>query len=180
VIEVGSGYTSAVTLDTSEHFLDGQVECCFIDPHPELLLSLITDRDRQRSRLIHSRLQDVDLALFDSLEARDVLFIDSTHVSKVNSDVNYLFFEILPRLTPGTMVHIHDVFPSFEYPLDWLRAGRAWNEQYVLRAFLEFNTAFRIRLFGAHMIHRHPDWFRANMPLCLKNPGGAFWMERMS
>jgi len=180
VIEVGSGYTSALTLDTNEHFLDGSVDCCFIDPHPELLLSLITDGDRNRSRVIHSRLQDVDLALFDSLEARDVLFIDSTHVSKVNSDVNYLFFEILPRLASGTMVHIHDVFPSFEYPLDWLRAGRAWNEQYVLRAFLEFNTGFKIRLFGAHMILRHPDWFRAHMPLCLKNPGGAFWMERMS
>jgi predicted O-methyltransferase YrrM len=180
VIEVGSGYTSALTLDTNEHFLGGRVECCFIDPHPELLLSLITDEDRQRSRVIHSRLQDVDLALFDSLEAGDVLFIDSTHVSKVNSDVNYLFFEILPRLAPGTMVHIHDVFPSFEYPLDWLRAGRAWNEQYLLRAFLEFNTGFKIRLFGAHMILRHPEWFRAHMPLCLKNPGGAFWMERMS
>jgi predicted O-methyltransferase YrrM len=180
VIEVGSGYTSALTLDTNEHFLENRVTCTFIEPHPELLLSLLTDDDRRTARVIRSRLQDVDLAVFDELEAGDILFIDSTHVSKVNSDVNRLFFEILPRLAPGTLVHLHDVFPSFEYPLDWLRNGRAWNEQYVLRAFLQFNATFTIRLFGSHMIQRHPDWFRMNMPLCLKNPGGAFWMQRVT
>jgi predicted O-methyltransferase YrrM len=180
VIEVGSGYTSALTLDTSEHFLGDSVETCFIEPHPQLLLSLITEADRQRSRVFQCRLQEVDLALFDTLGANDMLFIDSTHVSKVGSDVNYLFFEILPRLAPGVIVHLHDIFPGFEYPIDWLKQGRAWNEQYVLRAFLEFNASFRIRLFGSHMIQRDPEWFRAHMPLCLKNPGGAFWMERVA
>jgi hypothetical protein len=180
LIEVGSGYTSALTLDTNECFLDNQLECTFIEPQPDLLLRLITDSDRQRCKVIPSRLQDIDLGLFDTLEARDILFIDSSHVSKVNSDVNRLFFEIIPRLAQGTMVHIHDVFPSLEYPLDWLRQGRAWNEQYVLHAFLQFNSSYRIRLFGSHMVDRHPDWFRDHMPLCLRNPGGAFWMERVS
>ncbi len=180
VIEVGSGYTSALTLDTSEHFLGDSVETCFIEPHPQLLLSLITEADRQRSRVIRSRLQEIDLALFDALGANDILFIDSTHVSKVGSDVNHLFFEILPRLAPGTIVHLHDIFPGFEYPLDWLQQGRAWNEQYILRAFLEFNASFKILLFGSHMIQRDPEWFRAHMPLCLKNPGGAFWMEKVA
>ena len=180
LIEVGSGYTSAVTLDTNDRFLEGQIECCFIEPNPDQLSNLMTDQDRLRYKVIQSRLQQVDLGLFDVLEARDILFIDSTHVSKVNSDVNRLFFEILPRLAPGTMVHIHDVFRGFEYPLDWLRQGRAWNEQYVLRAFLQFNSSFKIRLFGNHMVSRHTDWFRTHMPLCLRNPGGAFWMERTS
>ena len=63
-----------------------------------------------------------------------------------------MFFEILPRLKPGTFVHIHDVFYPFEYPLDWLREGRAWNEQYLLRAFLQFNGSFKIRLFGQYMV----------------------------
>ena len=179
IIEVGSGFTSALTLDTNERFLGNNIECSFIEPHPSLLFSVINDADRRRVRVIESPLQNVALDAFDVLERGDVLFVDSTHVSKVNSDVNYLFFEILPRLTVGTMVHIHDVFPSFEYPLDWLRQGRAWNEQYVLRAFLQFNNAFKVRLFGSHMIARYPDWFRARMPLCLKNPGGAFWMERV-
>jgi predicted O-methyltransferase YrrM len=179
LIEVGSGYTSALILDTNERFLDNGVACTFIEPYPELLLTLLEERDRPRVRIIPSRLQDVDLRLFDALEARDVLFIDSTHVAKVSSDVNRLFFEILPRLAPGTLVHIHDVFAGFEYPLEWLRQGRAWNEQYLLRAFLQFNDRFRIRLFGNYLIGRHPDWFRSHMPLCLTNPGGAFWMERI-
>lgn len=178
LIEIGSGYTSALSLDTNERFLDNGMECTFIEPYPTLLLSLLTDADRERCRLIPSKLQDVDLALFDTLEPGDVLFVDSSHVSKVNSDVNRLFFEILPRLAPGTFVHVHDVFPGFEYPLEWLRAGRAWNEQYLLRAFLQYNAQFRIRLFGSYMVERHAEWFRAHMPLCLKNPGGAFWMER--
>jgi predicted O-methyltransferase YrrM len=180
LIEVGSGYTSALTLDTNERFLDNRIECTFIEPDPKLLFSLITEADRRRCRVIASRLQDVDLSVFDTLGPRDILFIDSTHVAKVNSDVNRLFFDILPRLTPGTIVHIHDVFPSLEYPVEWLRQGRAWNEQYVLRAFLQFNSRFRIRLFGSYMIERYADWFRDRMPLCLKNPGGAFWMERVS
>jgi hypothetical protein len=180
LIEVGSGYTSALTLDTNERFLHNQIECTFIEPYPELLLSLISEGDKARTRVIPTRLQDVPLALFDSLEAGDILFIDSTHVAKVNSDVNYLFFEIIPRLAPGTMIHVHDVFPGFEYPIDWLREGRAWSEQYVLRAFLQFNASFRIRLFGNYMVQRHTDWFRTHMPLCLKNPGGALWMERVA
>jgi predicted O-methyltransferase YrrM len=180
LIEVGSGYTSALTLDTNERFLDNRIECTFIEPDPKLLFSLITEADRERCRVIASRLQDVDLSLFDTLGPGDILFIDSTHVAKVNSDVNRLFFDILPRLAPGTIVHIHDVFPSLEYPVEWLRQGRAWNEQYVLRAFLQFNSRFRIRLFGSYMVERYADWFRDRMPLCLKNPGGAFWMERVS
>ncbi len=178
LIEVGSGYTSALTLDTNQHFLGGRLNCTFIEPYPELLNSLLRPEDRPSVTLIEAKLQEVDLGVFDALQAGDVLFVDSTHVSKVGSDVNRLFFEVLPRLAPGVFIHIHDVFASLEYPLDWLRAGRAWNEQYVLRAFLQFNDRFRIRMFGNHMIQRHPDWFRSHMPLCLENPGGAFWMEK--
>jgi predicted O-methyltransferase YrrM len=179
LIEVGSGFTSALTLDTNERFLDNRLECMFIEPYPELLQSLLKEGDHQHVTILPTRLQDVDLSVFDVLEARDVLFIDSTHVAKVNSDVNRLFFEVLPRLAPGTFVHIHDVFAGFEYPLEWLREGRAWNEQYLLRAFMQFNDRFRVRLFGHDIILRHADWFRAHMPLCLNNPGGAFWMEKI-
>jgi hypothetical protein len=180
LIEVGSGYTSALTLDTNEHFLENRLACTFIEPYPELLLSLLTEDDKRRCRIVPTPFQAVDLAIFDTLESGDVLLIDSTHVSKANSDVNRLFFEVLPRLPAGILVHIHDVFPGFEYPVDWLRAGRAWNEQYLLHAFLQFNSAFRIRLFGSHMVQRHPDWFRTRMPFCLRNPGGAFWMEKVA
>jgi hypothetical protein len=179
IIEVGSGYTSALALDVNDRFLDGQTDHWFIEPYPDLLFSLITEADRRRSRIVQARLQDVGLETFKTLGPGDVLFIDSTHVAKVNSDVTYLFFEILPNLAAGVMVHLHDVFPGFEYPIEWLRQGRAWNEQYVLRAFLQFNDTFRVRLFGSYMIRRYADWFSSRMPLCLRNPGGAFWMEKV-
>ena len=179
LIEVGSGYTSALTLDTNQRFLDSRLSCTFIEPYPELLRTLLHPGDEQCVTIIPTRLQDVDLAVFDALAAGDVLFIDSTHVAKVNSDVNRLFFEILPRLATGTFIHIHDVFAGFEYPVQWFREGRAWNEQYVLRAFLQFNEHFRIRLFGNYIVPRHAAWFREHMPLCLNNPGGALWMEKI-
>jgi hypothetical protein len=178
LIEIGSGYSSAVTLDTNEQFLSGTVACTFIEPFPDLLFSLLKPGDRQNVTIVPKRLQEVDITLFDELRARDVLFVDSTHVSKVNSDVNRIVFEILPRLADGVFIHIHDVFSGFEYPIDWLREGRAWNEQYLLRAFLQFNADFKIRLLGNYLVQRYPDWFREHMPLCLKNPGGALWLER--
>jgi hypothetical protein len=179
LIEVGSGFTSALILDTNEKFLDGRLDCRFIDPFPSLVESLLTSADRERHQIIASRLQDIPVDDFRWLEPGDVLLIDSTHVAKVGSDVNFLFFEVLPRLARGTLIHIHDVFPSFEYPVEWLRQGRAWNEAYLLRAFLQFNSAFSVRLFGSFMIQRHREWFERHMPLCLRNPGGAFWMEKI-
>ena len=79
--------------------------------------------------------------MFEKLEAGDVLFIDSSHVAKTGSDVNYLFFEVLPRLRRGVRVHVHDIFLPIEYPRDWvIDENRSWNEQYVLRALLMFSS----------------------------------------
>ncbi len=178
IIEVGSGNSSCVTLDTNEHFFNNQIACTFIEPFPAFLESLLKPTDK--INLVPSRLQEVDLRVFDALEKGDILFIDSTHVSKINSDVNRVFFEILPRLKQGVFIHIHDVFPTFEYPEEWVREGRIWNEQYVLRAFLQCNDHFRIRLFCGLLVDYHRAWFEKKMPLVLANPGGALWIEKMS
>src|SRR5690606_1842332 len=146
LIEVGSGHSSCVTLDTNELFLGGSVETTFIEPYPELFMSLIKESDRAKINIVPTRLQDVDLSLFETLQANDILFIDSTHVSKINSDVNYIFFEILPRLASGVYIHFHDIFFPFEYPKAWVYEGRAWNEAYILRAFLQYNNAFSVVL----------------------------------
>ena len=130
-IEVGSGDSSCALLDANDRFFEGSLELTFIEPYADYLRSLLSAEEAQRLRLLESRLQDVPLEEFERLQAGDVLFIDSTHVSKLGSDVNHLLFEILPRLAPGVHVHIHDVFWPFEYPHHWLAEGRAWNEQYV-------------------------------------------------
>ena len=180
LIEVGSGFSSAVVLDTNDLFLDGNISCTFIEPNPQRLLSLFTDKDRRSQRLIAAPVQNVDLAVFEQLEANDILFVDSSHVSKVHSDVNRIVFEILPRLAKGVLIHFHDVFYPFEYPKEWITNGVAWNEDYLLRAFLQYNHAFRIEWFNAYMGCFHQNTLRETMPLWLKNPGGSIWLRKVS
>lgn len=179
IIEVGCGNSSCVTLDTNDRFFESRIELSFIEPYPEFFHSLLRPEEKERVRLLVQRLQDVPVAEFERLEPRDILFIDSTHVSKLNSDVNYFLFEIFPRLRPGVYIHIHDVFFPFEYPIEWLEEGRAWNEQYVLRAFLQFNDRFKIRFFNTYLFQKHRAWFEAHMPRCLAHPGGSIWLERV-
>ncbi|MBM3392172.1 MAG: class I SAM-dependent methyltransferase [Betaproteobacteria bacterium] len=150
----------------------------FIEPYPKLLMSMLKSEDQARCRIIPSRLQDVPLDEFAALEANDILFIDSTHVGKVGSDVNRVFFDILPRLNKGVYIHFHDIFYPFEYPKAWIFKGRAWNEAYMLRTFLQFNTSFRVVLMNTFMQHFHEAFFKERMPLCLKNPGGSIWLRR--
>lgn len=179
IIEVGSGYSSAVILDTNERFFGGAISCTFVEPFPDRMTALLKPGDEAANELIPSPVQDIDPQRFTELDAGDILFIDSTHVSKTGSDVNHLFLEVLPRLRSGVWVHVHDVFYPFEYPEEWVYEGRAWNESYMLRAFLAFNEAFRIRFFATYMMTAHEDWFAREMPLCLRNPGGNIWLQRV-
>ena len=177
IIEIGSGFSSCVTLDTNELFFDNSIETTFIEPYPDLLMSLVKESDKTVIQVIPRRLQDVSLDRFSKLEENDILFVDSTHVGKLDSDVNRIFFDILPSLAPGVNIHFHDVFYPFEYPMAWIYEGRAWNEMYVLRAFLQYNSKFTIELMNTCMQHFHRPFFEANMPLCLKNPGGSIWLR---
>lgn len=177
IIEVGSGFSSCAMLDTSEKHLDLSVKFTFIEPYPELLKSLVRSDDLASVNIIESRLQDVPVNQFHQLNSGDFLFIDSTHVSKTGSDVNYLLFEILPNLKDGVYIHIHDIFYPFEYPKEWIFGGRSWNEIYALRAFLQFNTRFTVEMMNTFLEHFHRHRFATRMPLCLKNTGGSIWLR---
>ncbi len=178
IVEVGSGYSSAAMMDINELFFDNSIDCTFIDPYPQLLRSLTKDSDHQRVRILGYKVQDVDDSIFRQLTASDILFIDSSHVAKTGSDVNYILFKILPLLAAGVYIHFHDVFYPFEYPQPWAFEGRAWNEAYLLRAFLQYNRAFKIRFFTTYLMHKHRSLFESGMPLCLKNTGGSIWLEK--
>jgi hypothetical protein len=177
VIEVGSGYSSAMILDTVDGWLGGATEVTFIEPYPELLRSLLLPGDEDRVTLMEQPVQDVGLELFTGLGPRDVLFIDSTHVVKPGSDVNHLTFEVLPRLGANVWIHIHDMFFPFEYPPPWVREGRAWQEAYLMRAFLMFNPRFEIRWFQGLLLARHGDLLRKRLPQVSMNAGGNLWLE---
>lgn len=178
IIEVGSGFSSCVTLDTNKLFFDNKIDCTFIEPFPDLLHSLITKDDKMATKIIPHNIQDVSLEAFSELQANDILFIDSTHVSKIDSDVNYIFFEVLPSLKSGVYIHFHDIFYPFEYPKEWVFEGRGWNEDYILRAFLQYNNDFRIIFFNDFLCRFYKDIIREKMPLCLKNTGGAIWIKK--
>lgn len=178
IIEVGSGFSSCMILDTNDLFFGGSIQNTFIEPYPDLLLSLVRDTEKNKLRLVRTRLQDVAASEFSALEANDILFIDSTHVGKINSDVNRIFFELLPSLSPGVHVHFHDIFFPFEYPKEWIYEGRAWNEAYMLKSFLQYNSSFRIVLMNTFMERFHEPFFREKMPLCLKNTGGSIWIRK--
>lgn len=180
IIEVGCGYSSALMLDTNTRHFDNEIELTFIEPYPELLESLMLEGDDERCQIKPIAVQDVDLGIFDSLASGDILFIDSTHVSKLGSDVNRLIFDVLPRLAPGVVIHIHDIGPSFNYPDQWIREGRAWNESYLVRAFLAYNTEFEIMAWGPYLHTEHREFMDVQMPMTATERGNSLWIRRTS
>ncbi|MBL9201328.1 MAG: class I SAM-dependent methyltransferase [Opitutaceae bacterium] len=180
IVEVGSGFSSAAMLDLNDHVFGGGVHLTFIDPDMARLRPLLRPGDESRTTLIEKRVQEVPLDPFRALGENDVLFIDSSHVSKIGSDVNRLFFDVLPALAPGVLIHIHDVAGNLEYPREWLDEGRAWNEQYLLRAFLMNNRDYRIELFSGWLFNTRHAWFREKMPLCARGGGGQIWLRKLA
>ncbi len=178
MIEVGSGYSSLLAADVNRTHLGGKMEFTCIEPYPRDFLNQSIDG---LTRLLVSRVEEVELGLFRRLGPGDVLFIDSSHVAKTGSDVNYLYFEVLPRLKRGVRVHIHDIFLPAEYPKDWvLTLNRSWNEQYLLRALLMHSRRFKV-LFGSnYAVLRFPKQVcRAlGVPLGQGFGGGSFWIQR--
>lgn len=164
VVEVGSGYSSAVMLDVG-------VPVLCIDPEPERLLSLMQPGDVPQ--ILNQPVQDVPLEVFESLGRGDVLFVDSSHIAKMGSDVNHIFFEILPRLHSGVWVHFHDIFWPFEYPREWIEYGWLRNEAYVLRALLTHTNEWSIRLFSSYLSVFHSQEIPADLI-----HGGSIWLER--
>jgi len=177
-IEVGSGYSSTVTLDACE-MLGAGTRITLIEPYPNRLLGLLSKKDNPKELLISKHIQDVDPSLFDELNEGDILFIDSSHVVKFASDVQFIFTVVLPRLKPGVIVHFHDIFWPFEYPLEWLKEGCAWNEAYFLRVFLMNNENYEILYFNDFMAQTHGELLRKYLPLSTKNAGCSFWMKKL-
>lgn len=150
IIEVGSGFSTAVMLDTNEQCFNNDIDIISIEPYPDRLRKLLRKTDA--INIYEKRLEDMPLDFFQCLGENDILFIDSSHVSKFNSDVNFIFFNVLPKLKSGVYIHFHDIFYPFIYPKEWIYEGRAYNEMYLLRAFLMNNEKYSIQLFPDMLI----------------------------
>ena len=178
IIEVGCGYSSALVMDVNERHFQNSIDTTFIEPFPQTLYGLMRSGDRERAHVIQDYLQEVPLTVFADLRAGDILFIDSSHVSKTDSDLNHLLFYVLPALEQGVYIHFHDIFFPFEYPKGWVAEGRAFNECYVLRAFLMNNPAYSIELFSSYLWTKHRHDLAA-MPLCCTREGGSLWLKKV-
>jgi hypothetical protein len=178
LIEIGSGWSSACTLDTVDHYLEGACDLTFIDPYPQLLRDILGDAT-DRVRILELPVQRVPPAVFEALEAGDILFVDSTHVVRTGSDVCFELFEVLPRLARGVLVHIHDMFWPFEYSRQWVvEENRSWNELYAVRAFLSYNERWRIVLFNDYLAKLEGGMIEAACPQLMRDTGGALWLQR--
>ncbi len=198
VIEIGRGNTTLILAAAlRKNAIEGYPgELTSIEPYPAAYLKSGVPGLTQ---LVEKPVQQVPLELFRSLGENDILFIDSSHVVSMDSDVLYEFLRILPELAPGVLVHIHDVFTPLDYPEKFVMQNLCfWGEQYLLEAFLSFNTAFQVMWSASAMQQFHsailrqafPSWEGsfARMPEALKmySPSldgknvwpCSFWMER--
>lgn len=180
IIEVGSGFSSALMLDVNEKYFDNKIDLEFIEPYPERLYGLLSEQDKKRVVLRIQGVQYMDLNVFRSLGDKDILFIDSTHVAKTGSDLLYLFFEVLPVLQSGVFIHFHDIFNNFEYLPDHFHwaPGFAWNENYFLRSFLMYNEQYEVVLFSHYLDSKYKNRILEKMPDYPALTGGQFWMKK--
>lgn len=184
IVEIGSGNSSLITLAAlKKNYAESGKRASFtaIEPYPSEKLSALQNRNLEfvNFELIPQKLQDVNPDYFRELEANDVLFVDSSHVYKPGSDVEYEFLKIYPYLKKGVFVHIHDIFIPRDYPLKWNRKYfRFWNEQYYLETFLLLNDHFKI-LSGLNMLHHYKlEIFTKHIEAYSeKSSSGSFWLQ---
>jgi hypothetical protein len=181
IFEIGSGFStfvSAKALLLNEKETGSKCELTAIEPYPN---GTLRAGFPGLARLERKLIQDVDSSVFRLLKANDILFIDSSHVLKIGSDVQYEYLEILPRLNKGVLVHCHDIFTPLEYPKEWIFKKRwFWTEQYLLQAFLAFNDSFEVFWAGSYMNLKHPELVRKTFTA--HNPADwpcSFWMRKI-
>jgi hypothetical protein len=129
------------------------------------------------TRLITKRVQEAPLGEYQRLGAGDILFIDSSHVGKTGSDVNHLFFEVIPRLRAGVVIHVHDIFLPHDYPVERVLGEKlSWNEQYLLRALLMFSDTFEVVFGASYARHYFPELLDEAARATLS---GSFWFRKV-
>ncbi|HVE94461.1 MAG TPA: class I SAM-dependent methyltransferase [Acidimicrobiales bacterium] len=178
IVEVGSGFSTLVAAAALERNRQdgrpGSLVC--IEPYPKPWLRDLEGVDELREQPLES----LPLNDLTALSAGDVLFLDSTHVVRTGGDVVYEFLDVVPRLAPGVLVHVHDVFLPQEYPKHWLlEQRRFWTEQYLVQAFLAFNSDWEILWAGNWLRLNHHETWREALPMVPETfVPGSLWMRR--
>ncbi len=180
IFEIGSGWStclSAEALLRNEEETGCLGELVAFEPYPNDTLKAGFPG---LSKLVISKVEDIDLTKFEELGENDILFIDSSHVLKIGGDVKFLYLEVLPRIQRKVLVHCHDIFLPAEYPSTWvMKDHKFWTEQYLLQAFLAFNTSFEVLWAGNYVRLTHPELLKAAFSFDLTDVlVSSFWMRR--
>ena len=181
IVEIGSGMSTLLFAQAAlRNEQDGCPACDLvaIEPYPN---DVLRHGFPGLSRLVQTPVEDVPVSEFGNLSENDILFIDSSHVLRIGGDVQYEYLDLLPRLNAGVMIHVHDIFLPAEYPREWVTGMRRfWTEQYLLQAFLAFNSSFEVLWAGSYMHLSHPD--RLETAFASYDRGrtlpGSLWMRR--
>ncbi len=179
IVEVGSGFSSMV-IDAAcaANARDGQAaDYQAYDPYPRIDA---VGRLPQLGRLHTMRAQDIPAEVFTSLEAGDVLFIDTSHTVKPGGDVNRLVLDVLPCLAVGVVVHFHDILLPGEYHPRWYAEGLQWNEAYLVQAFLCLNRDFAVRVGLSGLWLEQREGLEALVPGLGNHWPSALWIERIA
>lgn len=185
IVEVGGGFSTLICLEALALSRKAETSFTCIEPFPQLATrkAIAKWSTKYRARLIESKVQETPKDVLTSLEENDILFIDSSHVAKLGSDVNFLLLDILPSLKKGVLVHVHDIYLPYEYPREqfWGRQKYFWNEQYCLAAFLTMNPGFEVSLPAFWLIKDAPSEFRSVFPqydAVRHRTSSSFWMVK--
>ena len=178
IIEIGSGFSTQLCLKALEKNKQEGANCelTCIEPFEMPFLD-----DLQAVQLIRKQVETLPISIFQSLEANDILFIDSSHIIRPGDDLLFIYFQILPILQKGVLIHIHDIFTPRHYPQEWLtKKMRFWNEQYLLEAFLYNNSEFKILFALNHLVKTNFEAAKETLVhLKTDSEPSSFWMERV-
>jgi hypothetical protein len=181
VIEIGGGFSSLISLHALRlnHGDNFRFDC--VEPYPWLWLEE-TLRTQSCARLLKQPVERLDPDRLADLAKNDILFIDSSHCVRLASDVNFLFLQVIPRLKPGVIVHIHDIYIPYEYPRVHFHGRQKlfWNEQYLLQALLTDNPKLEVILPGFFVQKDMETEFAAAFPAydpVKHRRTSSFWMR---
>ena len=173
-IEIGSGYSTR--LAAAAALRNGETEVICIDPYAT---DVIRAGFPGLTELIPEPAESTEVDIISKISPGDILFIDSSHVVKTGGDVPFLFLEILPRVPPGTIIHVHDIFLPWEYPKTWVKdLAIYYSEQYLLQAFLQFNSGFEVLLANCYLANKYPEVLKDTFPNSPQLGGASFWIRR--
>ncbi|HEY7246018.1 MAG TPA: class I SAM-dependent methyltransferase [Xanthobacteraceae bacterium] len=175
IIEVGSG-NSTLLLRSAIEDAGLATQLISIDPQPR------RDIERISHKLIRKKAEDVPISVFsENLHSDDVLFIDSSHELKVGNDVLHLFFNVLPVLPAGVLIHVHDVFLPFDYPKEWIidRGWECFREQYLVQALLQGSREYEV-LWPGHYLQRTFASFSRCFDFRPQGLAASLWLRKLA